>query len=73
MVSNRCDGKFGLISGRCKLESLHPGNHDNGNKTWPRLPSEEEAYAIALEILDERERQQAERAELIKRHERGEL
>jgi hypothetical protein len=73
MASNRCDGKFGVISGRCRLEGLHPGNHDNGNKTWPRSPSEEGVYAIALQVLDERKRQQAERTQLIKRHERGEL
>ena len=73
MASNRCDGKFGLISGRCTLESLHPGKHDNGNKTWPRSPSEQEVYAIALQVLDERSRQQAERTELIDRHERREL
>ena len=73
MAGNRCDGKPGLIGGRCKLESLHPGDHDNGNKTWPRSRSEEEVYAIALQVLDERKRQQAERRKLIERHEAGEL
>jgi hypothetical protein len=62
-----------MFTGRCKLESLHPGEHDNGTKRWPRLPSEQHLYEITLQIIADRKQERAERARLVERHERGEL
>ena len=67
-----CDQKKGLL-GKCRKEMLHPGDHDNGKTTWPRIGSDLRIYQIAL---SESERLRAEHRrlqELTERHERGEL
>jgi hypothetical protein len=48
----RCDARNGFL-GRCRKEHLHPGDHDNGRRAWPRVGSELHIYQLAL---DERER-----------------
>jgi hypothetical protein len=73
VATDRCSGKSGMFSGRCKLESLHPGEHNDGTKKWPRLPSEQDLYEITLQIIAERKEQRAARAKLVERHERGEI
>jgi hypothetical protein len=55
---NRCDQRRGIF-GRCRLEMLHPGDHDDGKGTWPRTGIDLDIYLEAMAIV-ERERQQRE-------------
>ena len=43
----RCEGRNGLFS-RCRLEELHPGDHDNGRRTWARAASELHIYRLTV-------------------------
>jgi hypothetical protein len=64
---SRCDKKQGLF-GYCTKEKLHPGDHDNGKKTWPRVGTELRIYERTLLEL---ERLRAERQQLdalVERH-----
>lgn len=59
----RCKEKDGLF-GRCKLEHLHPGDHDNGKKTWP-LSRYEVSFRAQVQMATDRlraERRQEEEA-----------
>jgi hypothetical protein len=69
---SRCDQKKGLF-GRCTRESLHPGDHDNGKVTWPRMGGDLMVYQYALQELERRRAQQRQLQELAERHERGEF
>ena len=65
---DRCDGRSGLF-GRCHKQSLHPGDHDNGKKTWPRLGSDLQIYRLALAELDRLRAEQRRLAAIAQRHE----
>lgn len=67
-MNDRCDAKSGLFS-RCKREMLHPGEHDDGKKRWPRVGIDQEVYLEALEILEKRKQQRAHRQSLVDKHE----
>ena len=71
-MASRCDEKQGLF-GRCKQESLHAGDHDNGKTRWPRRGADLEIYLGALSILDQQQKERARLEELADRHEHGEL
>lgn len=58
---------------RCTKESMHPGDHGNGTKTWPRSAYEQEVYLGVLEELERYRAERARREDLARRHERGEL
>ena len=71
-MANRCDGKSGLFS-RCRLESLHPGLHSDGTKTWPRTGSDLDVYTQAIVIVERERRAREERQRIVKEYEaRGE-
>lgn len=70
---NRCDKKSGMFGGRCNLDGLHVEDHDNGTKKWPRGQTELEILGITLQILEDRRRERAVRAELLDKHRRGEM
>lgn len=67
-----CGQKKGLF-GYCKKESVHPGDHDNGKVTWPRVGSDLQIYLGALSRIEEMRIEQRRLADLAARHERGEL
>ena len=71
MAFVRCDGKSGMMGGRCQLDSLHPGDHDNGAKTWPRSRVEEDLLVATLRAMDRRNNAAADRQELLRRNERN--
>jgi hypothetical protein len=71
-VAERCSEKRGLL-GRCKLESLHAGDHDNGKMTWPRQGADLEIYLHALDYIDRQRKERARLQGLADQHERGEL
>jgi hypothetical protein len=48
---------------------LHPGEHDDGKKRWPRVGIDQEVYLEALEILEKRKQQRAHRQSLVDKHE----
>ena len=50
---SRCEQKTGLFGGRCKLESLHTGPHDNGKTTWQRQGSDLAIWVRAAKAHDE--------------------
>jgi hypothetical protein len=69
---SRCEEKRGLL-GRCKLETMHAGEHDNGKTTWPRIGADLEIHLRALSHLEEMKKERARLQDLSDRHERGEL
>jgi hypothetical protein len=67
---SKCRQKKGLF-GYCRKESMHPGDHDNGRTTWPRVGSDLRIYRLATTEVD---RLRAERRRLdapVERHGQG--
>jgi hypothetical protein len=69
---DRCEQRRGLL-GRCKLEKVHPGEHDNGKVTWPRTGSDLRIHQMTLSQLEEMRQERARLQALSDRHDRGEL
>src|SRR6266496_2552971 len=69
---SRCDGKRGIF-GRCTKEQTHPGDHDNGKSTWPRVGMDLEIYLRTLSYLEEMNAEERRLQGLAERHERGDL
>lgn len=69
----QCERKSGLFGGRCKLDSLHGGNHDNGQKQWPVSEIDLEIRAITIEKINEQNEARRHRQDILERHRRGEI
>ena len=63
---NRCDERSGLF-GRCQKEGLHPGDHDNGKKTWPRQGADLHVYQLALAELERVRAEQKRLEDIVQR------
>jgi hypothetical protein len=66
-----CGRKKGL-SGYCKKDLLHPGDHDNGKKTWPRTGGDLRIYQLALAEVERFRAEQSQLNEKVQRHEQKE-
>lgn len=69
----RCTSKSGMFSGRCRLDGLHPGDHDNGSRTWPRNQVELDILAATIREMQRMDSERAARAELLDRNRRHEI
>ena len=65
---SRCDQKKGLFA-YCRKEKLHPGNHDNGKTTWPRVGSDLRIYQLTLAELERLHAERRRLDALVDRHE----
>lgn len=70
MARDRCEERRGLFSGRCTLEKLHAGDHDDGKTTWPRIGADLEIYLLTLEKIEEIKQRRAYLQSLADKHER---
>jgi hypothetical protein len=69
MTMDRCRESKGLVFGRCTLENVHAGDHDNGKTTWPRTGADLEIYLRTLEKIEEINQRNAYLQGLAEQHE----
>lgn len=72
MSSDGCGQKKGFFR-YCVKGSLHPGDHDNGKVTWPRIGLDLEIYLLALAKKEEYLAEHRRLLDLAERRNRGEI